>query len=41
MTLAQLRGNNPDYGKVAAKVFQWSITYLSLYSVLLVAAVLI
>lgn len=38
--LAQLRGNNPDYGKVAAKVFQWSITYLSLYSVLLVAAVL-
>jgi hypothetical protein len=25
---------------VAAKVFQWSITYLSLYSVLLVAAVL-
>jgi len=39
--LAQLRGNNPDYGKVAAKVFQWSITYLSLYSVLLVAAVLI
>jgi protoheme IX farnesyltransferase len=41
MTLAQLRGSNPDYGKVAAKVFQWSITYLSLYSVLLVAAVLI
>jgi protoheme IX farnesyltransferase len=39
--LAQLRGNNPDYGKVAAKVFHWSITYLSLYSVLLVAAVLI
>jgi protoheme IX farnesyltransferase len=39
--LAQLRGSNPDYGKVAAKVFQWSITYLSLYSVLLVAAVLI
>ena len=38
--LAQLRGDNPDYGKVAAKVFQWSITYLSLYSVLLVAAVL-
>jgi len=40
-TLAQLRGSNPDYGKVAAKVFHWSITYLSLYSVLLVAAVLI
>jgi protoheme IX farnesyltransferase len=40
LTLAQLRGSNPDYGKVAAKVFQWSITYLSLYSVLLVAAVL-
>jgi len=39
--LAQLRGSNPDYGKVAAKVFQWSITYLSLFSVLLVAAVLI
>ena len=41
LTLAQLRGSNPDYGKVAAKVFQWSISYLSLYSVLLVAAVLI
>ena len=41
LTLAQLRGSNPDYGKVAAKVFQWSITYLSLYSVLLVAAVLV
>jgi len=41
ITLAQLRGSNPDYGKVAAKVFQWSITYLSLYSALLVAAVLI
>lgn len=41
ITLAQLRGSNPDYGKVAAKVFQWSISYLSLYSVLLVAAVLI
>lgn len=40
-TLAQLRGSNPDYRKVAAKVFQWSITYLSLYSVLLVTAVLI
>jgi len=39
--LTQLRGSNPDYGKVAAKVFQWSITYLSLFSVLLVAAVLI
>ena len=39
--LAQLRGSNPDYGKVAAKVFQWSITYLSLFSVLLVAAVII
>lgn len=39
--LVQLRGSNPDYGKVAAKVFQWSITYLSLFSVLLVAAVLI
>ena len=41
ITLAQLRGSNPDYGKVAAKVFQWSISYLSLYAVLLVAAVLI
>lgn len=39
--LAQLRGSNPDYGKVAAKVFQWSITYLSLFSVLLVVAVLL
>ena len=41
MTLAQLRGSNPDYGKVAAKVFQWSITYLSLLSVLLVVAQLL
>ena len=39
--MSQLRVSNPDYGKVAAKVFHGSITYLSLYSVLLVAAVLI
>ena len=41
---AQLRGLNEvseKYEKVAGKIFQWSITYLSLLSVLLVAAQLL
>ena len=40
----QLRGLNEkseNYEKVAARVFHWSITYLSLFSVLLVAAQLL
>jgi len=39
--LIGLKENSPDYGKVAAKIFQWSITYLSLLSVLLVIAQLL
>ena len=41
---AQLRGLNEksvNYEKTAGKIFQWSITYLSLLSVLLVAAQLL
>jgi protoheme IX farnesyltransferase len=41
---AQLRGLNEgseNYDKVAGKIFQWSITYLSLLSVLLVVAQLL
>jgi protoheme IX farnesyltransferase len=40
----QLRGldeNSENYEKVAAKIFHWSISYLSLLSVLLVAAQLL
>ncbi|MSW73898.1 MAG: protoheme IX farnesyltransferase [Actinobacteria bacterium] len=39
--LFELRENNPDYTKVAGKIFQWSITYLSLLSILLVVAQLL
>ena len=39
--LLQLREQTPDYTKVAGKIFQWSITYLSLLSVLLVVAQLL
>ena len=41
---AQLRGldeNSKEYEKIAGKIFQWSITYLSLLSVLLVVAQLL
>lgn len=41
---AQLRGLNEksvNYEKTAGKIFQWSITYLSLLSILLVAAQLL
>ena len=36
--LIALKEGSADYGKTAGKIFQWSITYLSLLSVLLVAA---
>jgi protoheme IX farnesyltransferase len=36
--LLALREGSENYGKTAAKIFQWSITYLSLLSVVLVAA---
>jgi len=36
-----LRINSSDGAKAAAKLFQWSITYLSAYSLLLVVAVLV
>ena len=39
--LIALKEGSPDYAKVAGKVFQWSITYLSLLSVLLVVAQLL
>ena len=41
LQLLALKEGSPDYGKVAGKIFQWSITYLSLLSVLLVAAQLL
>jgi protoheme IX farnesyltransferase len=33
-----LKEGSENYGKVAGKIFQWSITYLSLLSVVLVVA---
>ena len=36
--LVALKESSPDYGKTAGKIFQWSITYLSLVSVVLVIA---
>jgi protoheme IX farnesyltransferase len=36
--LIQLNEKSDSYGKVAAKIFQWSISYLSLLSILLVIA---
>jgi protoheme IX farnesyltransferase len=39
--LIALKEGSSDYGKVAGKIFQWSITYLSLLSVVLVAAQLL
>jgi protoheme IX farnesyltransferase len=39
--LIALKEGSADYGKVAGKIFQWSITYLSLLSVLLVVAQLL
>ena len=39
--LISLREGSPMYGKVAGKIFQWSITYLSLLSIVLVAGQLL
>ncbi|MCX6443054.1 MAG: heme o synthase [Actinobacteria bacterium] len=39
--LIALKEGSSQYGKVAGKIFQWSITYLSLLSVVLVAAQLL
>ena len=39
--LIALKEGSPDYGKVSGKIFQWSITYLSLLSVVLVIAQLL
>ena len=39
--LVSLKEGSSEYGKVAGKIFQWSITYLSLLSVVLVAAQLL
>ena len=39
--LLQLKDGSPEYAKVAGKIFQWSITYLSLFSVTLVVAQLL
>jgi protoheme IX farnesyltransferase len=36
--LLQLKDGSDSYSKVAGKIFQWSISYLSLYSALLVVA---
>ena len=41
LQLIALKAGSPDYGKVAGKIFQWSITYLSLLSVVLVIAQLL
>ena len=39
--LLNLKDGSPDYARVAGKIFQWSITYLSLFSVLLVVSQLL
>lgn len=39
--LLQLKENSVSYAKVAGKIFQWSISYLSLFSILLVVAELL
>lgn len=39
--LKELNNDSSNYGVVAGKIFQWSITYLSLYSLLLVVAQLL
>ena len=41
LQLIALKAGSPDYGKVAGKIFQWSITYLSVLSVVLVIAQLL
>jgi len=39
--LSHLRENSDNYAKAAGKIFQWSISYLSLFSALLVVAQLV
>ena len=39
--LVGLKESSAEYAKVAGKIFQWSITYLSLLSILLVVAQLL
>jgi protoheme IX farnesyltransferase len=39
--LVQLNEKTDSYSKVAGKIFQWSISYLSLFSILLVVAQLV
>ena len=39
--LLQLKDNSENYNSVAAKIFHWSITYLTLFSALLVVAQLL
>ena len=39
--LLQLQENSESYARVAGKIFQWSITYLSLFSIVLVVAQLV
>jgi protoheme IX farnesyltransferase len=39
--LFKLKENSDNYNKVAAGIFHWSITYLSLFSILLVVAQLL
>ena len=39
--LLQLKENSENYSSVAAKIFHWSITYLTLFSALLVVAQLL
>jgi protoheme IX farnesyltransferase len=39
--LIQLKEDADNYNSVAAKIFHWSITYLTLFSALLVAAQLL
>jgi protoheme IX farnesyltransferase len=39
--LFALKENSENYDKIAAGIFHWSITYLSLFSVLLVIAQLV
>ena len=39
--LIALKEGSPEYAKVAGRIFQWSITYLSLLSILLVVAQLL
>jgi len=41
LQLVKLKEDSPEYAKVAGKIFQWSITYLSLLTVVLVAAQLL